>query len=120
MGDFRTEKTNQIYQEFRENGGLNNGCNLCKREEIFAEFEHWKIIPNRFPYDLVASTHHMIIPRRHIVEGELKSDELRELSQIKYTYLNDKYDFILEPTVGKKSIPQHFHLHLIVVREGIQ
>ncbi len=35
---------------------------------------------------------------------------------IKEEYIHKNYDFIMEATYVKKTIPGHFHLHLVVVR----
>lgn len=115
MYDYRTKDTHIAYEQAKQQGHLLNGCPLCNAESV-EEFTHWKIIPNRFPYDRIASIHHMIIPKRHVVENELTKEELDELLQLKQTVLNhhpNNYGHILEAVHKKKSIPEHFHLHLL-------
>jgi len=56
----------------------------------------------------------MLIPNRHVSEGNLTKEESQELQDIKGSYINTEYDWIIEPTHKNKSIPGHFHLHLIV------
>src|SRR3989344_1004131 len=92
---------------------LKKGCPLCLKTPE-QTFTHWKIVTNDFPYDKIAKTHHMITPLRHVSEQELSDDEKKELQDIKGGYLNTHYEYIIEPTHKKKSIPAHFHLHLIV------
>ena len=72
---------------------------------------------NSFPYDLIASTHHMIVPLRHVVEAELSAEELREFAVIKREVVDVGYDNIIEATTKNKSLPAHFHLHLIVGKD---
>jgi diadenosine tetraphosphate (Ap4A) HIT family hydrolase len=109
----RTKEGAKRYQEYRDAGCLEeNGCVLCVAESL-ADFKHWRIIPNRFPYDLVAKEHHMLIPNRHVIEHELTDEERKELLTLKHEHL-EKYDYFIEANDGKKSIPEHFHLHLIV------
>lgn len=112
---FRTAKTQKRYASYQKAGELKRGCVLCKRKPL-KTFRHWKIVSNLFPYDRIARRHHMILPKRHVAEEKLSAAELKELQRIKETYLHKKYDFILEATYRMKSIPAHFHLHLILVK----
>lgn len=59
----------------------------------------------------------MVVPKRHVIEIGLSSDELHELQQLKMSYINQTYEFIIEPTAKLKTIPEHFHLHLVVPLE---
>ena len=88
-------------------------CVLCAKESL-KQFTHWRIVQNRFPYDLIAETHHMLIPNRHVVEDDLTVEELVEIKLIKQGIINETYDWMLEPTHKNKSMPAHFHLHLLV------
>ncbi len=114
MALLRTSECEDKYQEYRKNNS-SVFCSLCTKESIKL-FKFWKIIKNDFPYDRIAKIHNMIIPVRHVTEEELNQDEIKELKEIKSTTLNDEYEFIIEATNKVKSIPQHFHLHLIVVK----
>lgn len=113
MPTLRTAKTEKIYAEHKKNGGLSNGCPLCL-ESAIKEFKYWRIIDNKFPYDKIAEVHHMITPKRHVAEGSLDEEEKEELYKIKTTYVAKNYDFIIEASPRLKTIPAHFHLHLIV------
>ena len=87
-------------------------CPLCDAN-IIAEYD-WKIIENKYPWDAVALQHDMIVPKEHLQEKELSSAAVDELYRLKYEVLNTKYVFITEALPGSKSVPGHFHLHLIV------
>lgn len=109
---FRTKEQTEKYQAYKAAGGLASGCRLCEKEPIKV-FTYWKVIPNDFPYDVVASTHRMLVPLRHTAETELTQEEADEFKTIKAGYVQE-YDYLIEATEKQKSIPQHFHLHLIV------
>lgn len=110
----RSKELAEEYIKHRAGGAMNDGCVLCKAESI-KTFIHWKVINNKFPYDLIAATHHMLMPIRHVKEADLTDEEKVELISIKDDYVQ-QYDYILEATNKTKSIPQHFHLHLIIVK----
>jgi hypothetical protein len=116
MIDLRTEETHERYEQFKRDGFLDHGCNLCKMQPI-KEFEFWKIINNDFPWDLVFKTNHMLIPKRHIVYNELNEEEKKEFDLIKSDYVDKNYGLLIEATNTKKSIPSHFHIHLIVFKD---
>lgn len=108
---FRTPEMAAKYKALRESGHLERTCPLCDAPGIVT-FTYWKIIPNTYPYDRVAKRHDMVVPLRHTSEGELSAEEWAEYGTIKQSHLQE-YDYILEATVKKKSIPAHFHLHLV-------
>jgi hypothetical protein len=112
----RTQETYDAYIKFIADGFLGNGCNLCKDTPL-KEFEHWKIIDTKFPWSRIAQTHHMAIPKRHIVYAELNEDEKKEYETIKIDYIEKGYDLIAEATNKKKSIPGHLHIHLIILKK---
>lgn len=115
---FRTkETTQQAYDDFMKAGGLEGQCALCEAPAV-KEFTLWKIVENRFPYDRVATTSHMIVPKRHANDEEITGDEWIEFQKIKKEYLTPTYDFFIEAAHHKKSIPAHFHLHLIVAGDN--
>jgi diadenosine tetraphosphate (Ap4A) HIT family hydrolase len=115
MGILRTPEEDARYREYREEGGL-KVCRLCQDEDVIKTFKYWKIMKNNFPYDRIAQTHHMIVPLRHVPEEDITPEEWREYHEIKNTMIQD-YEFIIEATKSKKSIPGHFHLHLIIVKD---
>lgn len=95
-----------------EGGALERSCPLCDAEPL-QQFPHWKIVRNIYPYDKIAKKHDMLVPLRHAREAELTVEESAELDQIKETYVHENYEYMIEATHKRKSIPAHFHLHLI-------
>ena len=115
MSSLRTKEAEEKYNNYViEN--QSDICPLCERESIH-EFKYWKIIQNNFPYDKIAKVHHMIVPFRHVKENDLTGDELVEFNEIKQKYLYKEYEYLIEASMKKKSIPEHFHLHLIVSKD---
>jgi len=90
-----------------------DGCPLCKAESI-ETFTYWRTIPNKYPYDAVTQKHEMIIPIRHCTEKDLTEVEKNELKELKTTFINDHYIYLIEALPNSKSIPGHHHLHLVV------
>ena len=113
MPSLRTPEGKKKYQDYLKAVPAGHVCSLCGKEAV-KHFTYWKITENSFPYDLIAKTHHMITSLRHAAEHELSAEELRELKEIRSSYINSEYDYIIEATPKNKSIPDHFHLHLIV------
>ncbi len=111
-GTFRSKELNDKYLSLIANGHHDDVCQLCQAPSI-KEWSHWRIIENIFPYDLIAKTHHMIIPRRHAGEDELSSPELEQLKLLKQEYINENYGWLMEAVKRRKSVPAHFHLHLV-------
>jgi diadenosine tetraphosphate (Ap4A) HIT family hydrolase len=116
MGTMRSKATIERYEAVRKERGADGPCPLCVQEPI-KEFAHWTVQVNAFPYDLVADTHHMLVSKRHIAEEELTEEEWIEFSRIKHTFVAENYDILLEGTPRQKSIPGHFHIHLVVLKE---
>lgn len=112
--DWRTKETHHAYMAVRRIRGENFGCPLCKEVTSVTEFEHWRIVLNDFPYDKVASLHHMLIPKRHITLDEVTPEEQVEFNSIFKTTLNEKYTLIAQALPKKRSIPKHLHYHLLV------
>lgn len=109
----RTPESVQKYRAHIEQNAGSTACALCEKTAL-QSFTHWKIVDNDFPYDQIAKVHHMVVPRRHITEQELTTEELKELVDIKHGHVNETYDWIIEATHRNKSIQGHFHLHLII------
>ena len=116
MASLRTPESSQRYKDHIASGELEKGCPLCE-EEGKQSFMYWKIMKNDFPYDKIAATHDMIVPLRHIAEPEMTEEEYEELQKIKSGYIDSHYEWIMESTHQTMSIPAHYHLHLIVVKE---
>lgn len=108
----RTDETQAEYDAYKKTGGLEKTCNLCAKEPI-QEFKHWSLLQNSFPYDKIAKKHHILSTRLHCMETELTVEAQAELVEIKNTFLDDKYNYILEALPNTRTIPKHFHLHVI-------
>ena len=117
MGSLRTKETQDKYSAYKEAGELEVGCRLCEAPAL-ETFTYWKVVDNKFPYDKAASTHHMILPIEHWGEADLTEEAWAEFEELKKTYLNQHYEFLIEPMAKMKSIPAHFHLHIIVASES--
>ncbi len=115
MATLRTPEGHKKYREYQKAHPVSDSCPLCDKEAL-KDFKFWKIIENMFPYDTIASVHHMLVPKRHSNEKELNKDEMEEISIIKESTLNPDYDWLIEATHKNKSIPGHFHIHLIVAK----
>jgi hypothetical protein len=113
----RTQKNDKKYKKyFKYLKDKKKGCPLCERKTL-KSFKYWKIMKNDFPYDKIAKKHQMIVPRRHVVENKLNLKELAELKKIKNNFIHKaRYDYIIEATNINKSLPNHFHLHLILLK----
>jgi diadenosine tetraphosphate (Ap4A) HIT family hydrolase len=116
MDLLRTDEMAAKYKAAINNGALDGGCVLCQKTSI-VEFEYWKIIENDFPYDRIAKIHHMIVPKGHISEGKISDLAQKEIAEIKEGYISSNYNYIIEAAHKNKSIPDHFHLHLITVKD---
>lgn len=112
MGSLRTPEGKKIYNEYLASADLSN-CPLCGKEPM-KSFQFWKVTDNSFPYDLIARTHHMLVPLRHASEKELTQAEWQELRTIRDTFIHPEYEWVIEATHPHKSVPSHYHLHLLV------
>ena len=99
----------------RKEGHLDHGCRLCQIKPI-KKFKYWKIIDNKYPWDLIAKTNHILVTKRHTTNVKLNSLEKKELESLKANYINKNYGIMMEATDRKKSIPSHAHIHLIVLK----
>ena len=115
----RTDETLQRYNEVMSEREGSDVCPLCAVPSI-ADYTHWRVIPNDFPYDRLAITHHLLIPKRCCNDNELTADEHAELINLRDTVLNDSYDSMVVNMPKFTSIKQHFHYHLIVLKEGLE
>ncbi|KKS04308.1 MAG: hypothetical protein UU82_C0011G0009 [Candidatus Nomurabacteria bacterium GW2011_GWC2_41_8] len=119
MGTLRKKKSHQKYLKLIAKGFLTDGCNLCnkKKTKSLKEFRYWRIINNLFPYDRIAKINHIILPKRHTAEKKLTKAEKKEFEIIKSRYIEQKYEFLIETVNKQKSIPGHFHIHLIIIKD---
>ena len=101
------------YHHERSQKIASDECPLCI-ESPTKTFTYWLLLPNKYPYDAVATKHDLLLSRRHVATyEELNQAEQDKLRTLKQGILNTDYDYILEAMPKNKSIPGHFHLHLI-------
>ncbi len=111
---WRTEAMHKKYEQERTETVLDGTCPLCSTP-THLEFKYWRIVENTYPYDAVASKHHMLLTKRHLsADRDLTKEETDELIELKESVLDELYTFIMEALPRNKSIPGHYHLHLIV------
>ena len=115
MASLRTPEGQKKYREYLKIEESSNSCPLCDKESI-KDFGFWKIVENSFPYDQIAKTHNMLVLKRHVSEKDLNKEEAEELALVKESYINQEYDWLIEATPKNKSVPEHFHLHLIMAK----
>ncbi len=113
--EFRSPELTKKYADFRAAHAAAGTCSLCTGD-VLKNYTHWKLMHNDFPYDYLAKIHHMFVSRRHVMEKDLNEEELKELRDIKQQLLTSDYEYILEGTIKKKSIPGHYHIHLIITK----
>ncbi len=111
----RTERTQQKYKEFLEEGGALDFSDWKNR--LIKEYRYWRLIKNWFPYDAVALKNDILITKRIVPFdwNKLNLKEKEELVKIKQS-LSEEYDLILENLPKNRSISSHFHLHLLKLK----
>jgi hypothetical protein len=85
-------------------------------EPRLKEWEHWALIPNKFPYSAAFKTHHLLIPKRQITEVKLNMTERFELREI-LNELSEIYDCHMTNFSKKQSILNHYHIHMLVYKD---
>lgn len=113
--ELRRMATWEAYQRYRRERPVDAPCRLCEKKSI-AEYEHWLLQINDFPYDRFADVHHMLVSRVHTSEAELPAAAYTELRQLKTTF-GKHYDYLIESLPGTFSIPDHFHVHLLTIQK---
>lgn len=105
----RTQKSEEQYQRAKE-----LGCLIpLHQEKRVHDFKYWFIVVNRYPYDMVYKTHHLLLPMRTVkTRSELNPAELQELQTILDYYVEPNYDLFFENTQKRRSVSAHYHIHL--------
>jgi diadenosine tetraphosphate (Ap4A) HIT family hydrolase len=82
------------------------------------DFNYWRIIENKFPYDTIAETHHLLVPKRQVKSWlDMNIEELDELDILITHTLPQAYDMILLNFPKAQSVKDWLHFQLIVVKE---
>lgn len=102
----------QTEKQYQEDKAANKTIRLIDEPAIFkGGRKYFKIIENRYPYDLVFETHHMIVCKR---EGAKPSnftvEEKRELEAIMFAYAH-QYSCVIE-NFAARSVVDIWHVHL--------
>lgn len=98
----RRTATEMRYQEDK----LNGGTKPLLEEPAIKEWEHWRLIDNRYPYDAVFSKHHMLVP---LNGADFTSPELWGI----LGELENDYDFWFVNFAHRQSIKNLLHIHLV-------
>jgi len=114
------EMLNAYLAEQAKKPGFRNHKNYLEDEErILRHFEHWMIIDNLYPYDIIAKEHHLLVPKRVFSRmSECTRDEWNEYKHIINLFEEEgHYSAIMENFTKGRSILGHLHLHLIVFKD---
>ena len=109
----RTPETLAAYRKKRiAAGGTLSKVDLTTLPFI-TRWKYWILVENEFPYDLLASRHSLLVPRRFFAkDSDMTKTERKELFLIKEQFSqSQEYDWIVETNSG--SVPGHFHLHCL-------
>ena len=109
----RTLEDEIIYGKHKKNGKAGS----LKDEEPMKNWLHWRLIKNKFPYNAVFKTHHMLIPIREVPKHHLSKSELEELDSI-LIECSETYDCMLVNFSKKQSIKNHYHIHLLMYKDN--
>lgn len=114
MKSLRYPETEELYQREREAGLLK----LLSEEPALYEWEYWRLITNRFPYDSIFKTHHMLIPKRDLTEAwQLDPAERHEFNQLLQYFIHPTYHMWFVNCPGRRSMPTLYHVHLGIFKD---
>ena len=104
----RTEAGERKYAEDKAKGELK----ALADEPSIVDWKHWRSIQNKYMYDTVLKEHHMLVPRR--VFGTFQEVSLVEMVELLSILkdLDQQYDAVVLNTARRRSVPDHFHVHL--------
>ena len=105
----RTRATEATYQQAKQDKTLRP----LEDEPRLKEWKYWFLIENRFPYDDVFETSHMLVIKGPAQEVyDLTISESHELLQIRKT-LKEDYDAIMDNLPHRRSVPTRYHVHIV-------
>ena len=85
------------------------------KDRIVEEFTHFAIIENKFPWDRITRTHHLLIPKRKFARAE----DMTEAEEAEWKTIRKKigatYDMFIENLTG--TLGDIYHPHLINLLE---
>lgn len=109
----RTKKTQKEYMAYLEEQ-YDQSCIFCAKDMLIKEYDLWILVKNKFPYDKVFKDHYMLATKRHV-------EELYQLTDEEHQELDKLFDIIPHNQAilnrrSDRSIPRHFHLHLVTIK----
>lgn len=114
MLSLRTTKQEKIYQDFLKSN--KNRCPFCLKDLLIKEYKYLVLVENKFSYDKIASVHHLLAPKEHLKEYKnLSYYHIDELENI-LKKIENNYSTIALNVKKKRTIKDHFHLHLIKIK----
>lgn len=106
----RTPTTKIAYQAALAAGKMFDSTRATHLEE----WTYWMLVENEYPYDLIASKHHLLVPYRPVKSRDellyMEESELRNILRA----VTPNYDAYLENFPRHQSVQSHFHIHLLV------
>ena len=111
MFTLRKPESEKKYQEEKKSVSV---CPFCTEEAIHS-WKNWSLVPNRYPYDLVANKHDLLILKAH--RSEPNKEELTEFEEIKKMKFTSEYHCLIENFAQRQSVPGHFHIHILRYKE---
>lgn len=112
----RTPATDRRYRNARKKKSNRDHCPFCA-EEPLEEFRHWQLYHNKYPYDAVFKTSHILAPKRHVVDfDDLNWRERREFFRLRRDLLQ-RYDMMLENSLQRRTKKHHFHMHVLQLKD---
>lgn len=105
----RKPETQAAYNEVLRSGRTTSFV----EKPAIREFTFWKVINNEFPYDNIAGTHHMLVPKREVPQERfLNDEERREMVEVK-EMIGSEDDMFMECPNHARTVKGHMHIHLI-------
>lgn len=106
----RTLGLEQKYQQDKLNGVTKD----LSEVPALKEWNHWRLIENAYPYDLIYKTHHMLIP----ITLESKTEKI-EHDEFYFIIrdLEADYDLWFVNMAHRQSVHNLFHVHLACFKD---
>lgn len=112
----RKAESEQFYQDAK----LSGKTMPLELEPAIKKWDHWRLVENRLPYDMIYAVHHMLMPKRAGVTDRwhLNEDEKHELEMILREFVYPEYDMWFENCPKRRSVASMYHIHLGTYKEG--
>ena len=105
----RTKKLQEFYLEYKKTAPYE----ALHKEPSIREWQYWRLINNRFPYNKLASAHALVVLKRDCSIFHLTEDELNELWGVILTWADRIYDTSIVNFSSVRSVNHTPHVHLI-------